>query len=95
MGVASAALAVAALAAGLIVSSILYLRADAARDHAESQAYVAALAAADAQIVAADSATRPRGLAGPEAERRLLAAPGAPAQLGVALPATENLIRAP
>ncbi len=75
MGVSAGILVIAALVTGLVVSALMYLQAKSARDDSEWQAYVAAIAAADAQIVAADSSTRLSDLAGREAERRLLAAP--------------------
>ena len=53
--VAASTVAVAGLALALAVSVFMYLRSEAAREQAEWQVYLEAIAAADAQIATAES----------------------------------------
>jgi WD40 repeat protein len=75
LGVAAASVVVGALTFGLAASTAMYLRAERARQVAEDHAYLAAISAADTQIMAADAGTRSITAAVEEAERRLLSAP--------------------
>ena len=84
LGVGAATLILIMLVAGLAVTAVMYSRAETARDEAEQQAYSAALAAADAGLMAADSLrdaspfpfpTSPSARVAQEAERRLSLVP--------------------
>ncbi len=66
LGVAAATLVVASLAAGLAVSTALYVQVRAAREQSDHQSYLANIAAAAAHV---------RATEGNDARRRLLAAP--------------------
>jgi hypothetical protein len=66
LGVAAAMLVVASLAAGLAVSTGLYVQVRAEREASDHQSYLANVAAADAHV---------RATEGNDARRRLLAAP--------------------
>jgi hypothetical protein len=84
--VAAGTLAIAALAAALAVSALLYMRSEMAREQTEWLAYLAAIAAADAHIRTAESdipgqsnplrgGTFSARAAAREAERRLISVP--------------------
>jgi WD40 repeat protein len=79
LGVAAGALVIAALTTGLMVSALMYVRAEAARRGAERQAYAAALAAIQTQIIAVeavrDNPTSSLSSAAFEALRALSAVP--------------------
>jgi serine/threonine protein kinase/WD40 repeat protein len=78
---AAVALIALSVSAGFVMSWLMYLRAESARQHAERQSYAATLAAIDAQILAAEAADdHPHPFEvnwAHEAERRLTEIPAA------------------
>ena len=75
VGATAAILVTAAVIAGLMVSTVLYLRAESAREDAEWRGYIAAISAASSQLAASELTSASAADGADEAERILITVP--------------------